>query len=112
MQTTHSLGDGIEKAMADAEKRITRLLDKLHHSARGSAAFEGAERDVTRVLGWFEAKAHELEGELKKLAKGGGEPAGGATPPKEHRETAGTPESEEVPEPTPDPRQDLATSGG
>lgn len=55
--------------MADADKRLTRLVDRLHKAAHGSSAFEGAERDAKRVLDWFQAKAHELEAELERVAK-------------------------------------------
>ena len=85
-RTTSSLGDGIEWAMRDADKRLTRLLDKLQHAARGSAAFEGAERDAKRVLDWLQAKSHELETELKKAANGAGAAAKNLAARKEHRE--------------------------
>jgi chromosome segregation ATPase len=85
-RTTHKLGDGIERAMADAEKRISRLLDKLHSAAQGSAAFEGAERDTKRVLEWFKARTHELETELEKLAKDVGSAAHRVTGRKDHKE--------------------------
>ena len=77
-RTTSSLGDSIERAMADADKRLTRLVERLHTAARGSSAFEGAEHDAKRVLEWFQAKAHELEGELEKAASDASQKAHGA----------------------------------
>jgi hypothetical protein len=62
-----SIKDGIGRAMDDADRRITRLVDRLHNTARGSQAFRGAEADARRVLAWFEAKTHELDSELQKL---------------------------------------------
>ena len=66
---THSLGDSIERAMADADKRIKRLVDRLHNAAQGSAALNGAERDAKRVFEWLQAKAHELDVEIQRRAK-------------------------------------------
>ena len=96
-RTTSSLGDGIERAMADADKRLRRLVDKLHGAARGSAAFEGAERDAKRVLDWLQVKSHELEVELKKVAHDAGAAAKDFAARKEHREPEerGVPEADE-----------------
>ncbi len=85
-RTTSSLGDGIERAMADADKRLTRLMDKLHRAARGSAAFEGAQRDAKRVLDWLQAKSHELESELQKVAHNAGAAVKNGAARKEPRE--------------------------
>jgi hypothetical protein len=85
-RTTSSLGDGIERAMRDADRRLKGLLDKLHGAVRGSAAFEGAERDAKRVLDWLQAKSHELEAELKKVAHDAGAAVKNVAARKEHGE--------------------------
>jgi hypothetical protein len=103
-RTTSSLGDGIERAMRDADKRLTRLLDKLHRAAQGSAAFEGAERDAKRVLDWLQAKTHELEGELQRVAHGAGAAAKNLTARKEHRD----PEDERALDAPGDPEREAA----
>ena len=108
--------------MKDADKRLRRLVDKLHGAASGSAAFEGAERDARRVLDWLQAKSHELESELQKVAHGAGAAVKNIAPRKEHREPdqrggpeaaeGGTTEEEAGDEPTPDVANRPETMGG
>jgi hypothetical protein len=74
-ETNETLGDGIERLMAEADRRLKRLFDNLHQAARGSAAFEGGERDALRVLHWMDAKADELRVELDKLGRHAGDAA-------------------------------------
>jgi hypothetical protein len=61
--------------MADVEHRARQLVDELHHTARGSAAFEGAERDAKRLMDWLGATAKELGSELDRLGKDAGDVA-------------------------------------
>ena len=69
-RTTSSLGEGIERAMAEAEEGLAALVKRLGSAAQGSAAFAAAEKDARRVLGWLRAKARELEAELEGVARG------------------------------------------
>lgn len=66
-RTTPSLAAGTQRAMAEADERLARLVNRLRSAAHGSAAFEAAENDAKRVLSWIRAKARELEAELEKV---------------------------------------------
>jgi len=76
------LGDGIDRAMQDADARLNRLVERLRNAAHGSPAFETASRDAQRVLDWFHSRAQDLEAELRTLSNRAAEAAESLDPRK------------------------------
>lgn len=69
------LGDGIDRAMQDADARLNRLVERLRAASHGSPAFEAASRDAQRVLDWFHSRGQDLEAELRTLSNRAAEAA-------------------------------------
>jgi len=57
----------LEKAVADAEKRLQSLAAGIETAARSSSALTGAELDAKRMADWVDAKARDLKLSLHKL---------------------------------------------
>lgn len=68
--------DALETALADAERRLQRLLEDATSAARASAIVQGAEHDAKRLLELLQAKTkslremlHDLEADANAVEK-------------------------------------------
>lgn len=59
--------DALEQALAEAERRLQRVLEDARSAARASATLQGAEHDARKLLELLQAKTKSLREMLHSL---------------------------------------------